>query len=423
MDEEAPETGAGDRGQAPSSVAPVDLGDLASRGEAMPPWVLRAIFWFFGTGVALLLCWWVVLRLRGLLVMLLVALFISFALEPAVNWLAERGWRRGAATLTVMAVLLLGVGLFIWAMGSVLVNQITDFVDEAPRYIEDAENWVNDTFDADVKADDLTQEFQTGGSAQEFAASLAGNIVAVGATVVRVLFQLLTIALFTFYLVADGPRLRRAILSVLQKDKQVEVLRVWEIAIEKTGGYIYSRGVLAFFSTIFHWVAFAIIGIPFPLPLALWVGFISQFVPTIGTYIAGFLPVVIALIDKPIDALWVLIVIVLYQQIENYLLAPPIQAETMDIHPGVAFGGVIAGASILGPIGALLALPAAATLQAFVSTYVQRHEVIDSRLTRRQRARVDFLRPLRYLRRTRDEAVNPASDDAEGVSPGLESPD
>jgi hypothetical protein len=83
----------------------------------------------------------------------------------------------------------------------------------------------------------------------------------------------------------------------------------------------------------------------------------------------------------------------------------------MDIHPGVAFGGVIAGASLLGPIGALLALPAAATLQAFVSTYVQRHEVIETPLTRRQRARVDFLRPLRYLRRTRPDSVDP--DDAD----------
>jgi predicted PurR-regulated permease PerM len=383
-------------------------------GDAMPPWVLRAILWFFGVAVALLLAWWVILRLRGLLVMLLVALFISFALEPAVNWLAERGWRRGAATLLVMVVLLVAVGLFVWAMGSVLVNQVTDFVDEAPRYIEDAEDWFNETFDADVKADDLVEEFQEGGAAQEFAANLGLNIVSAGATVLRVLFQVLTIALFTFYLVADGPRLRRAILSVLSREQQVEVLRVWEIAIDKTGGYIYSRGVLAIVSALVHWIAFAFIGIPFPLPLALWVGLMSQFIPTIGTYIAGALPVLIALIDEPVDALWVLLVIVVYQQVENYLLAPPIQAETMDIHPAVAFGGVIAGASNLGPIGALLALPAAATLQAFVSTYVQRHEVVESHLTRRQQARVDILRPLRYLRRTQGEDIEEGDDPAEG---------
>jgi predicted PurR-regulated permease PerM len=235
------------------------------RDDAMPPWIPRAILWFFGTGLAIVVAWWLIVRLRGLLVMLLVALFLSFALEPAVNWMAERGWRRGAATLTVMFVLLIAGAIFIWAMGAVLVNQVTDFVDEAPRYIEDAEDWFNDTFDADVDFEDLIAEFQEGGSAQEFAAKLGGNIVSAGATVVAVLFQMLTIALFTFYLVADGPRLRRAILSVLPPDRQVEVLRVWEIAIDKTGGYIYSRGILAFFSTLVHWIAFAIIGIPFPL--------------------------------------------------------------------------------------------------------------------------------------------------------------
>src|SRR6186713_886153 len=137
------------------------------RDDAMPPWVQRAIFWFFGTGVALLIGYWLLLRLRGLLVMLLVALFFSFALEPAVNRLAERGWRRGAATLMLMGVLLL-VGLgFVAAIGSVLVNQLTDFVDEAPTYIDDTQNWINDTFDADVNFSDLGQRFQQGGSAQE----------------------------------------------------------------------------------------------------------------------------------------------------------------------------------------------------------------------------------------------------------------
>jgi predicted PurR-regulated permease PerM len=315
--------------------------------------------------------------------------------------------------LMVLFLLLLGISFFVWAIGSLLVDQITGFVDEAPTYIEDVEDWINDTFDANVEFDDLIQEFQEGGRAQEFAGNLAGNIVSAGATVLAVVFQILTILLFTFYLVADGPRLRRAILSILPQEQQLEVLRVWEIAIDKTGGYIYSRALLAVFSTLAHWLAFAIIGIPFPLPLALWVGLMSQFVPTIGTYIAGALPILIALISDPIDAVWVLLVVVVYQQIENYLLAPPIQAETMDIHPAVAFGGVIAGASILGPVGALLALPAGATLQAFVSTYVQRHEVVESHLTRRQQNRIDFLRPLRYLRRTRPDDGQPDSDDAD----------
>ena len=95
-----------------------DPASPAIRGDAMPPWIPRAILWFFGTGLAIFVAWWLVVRLRGLLVMLLVALFLSFALEPAVNWMAERGWRRGAATLTVMFVLLIAGAMFVWAMGA-----------------------------------------------------------------------------------------------------------------------------------------------------------------------------------------------------------------------------------------------------------------------------------------------------------------
>ena len=105
------------------------------------------------------------------------------------------------------------------------------------------------------------------------------------------------------------------------------------------------------------------------------------------------------------SAIWVLGVVVVYQQIENYLLAPPVTAETMDIHPAVAFGGVIAGASILGVVGALLALPAAATIQAFISTYVQRHEVVETELTHEPRERLRLFGAMRYLRRSTREAA------------------
>lgn len=366
-------------------------GDPVTRErDTMPRWVPRAILLFFAGVIALYVLAWLFGRLRGLLVMLLVALFLSFALEPAVNWLERRGWRRGVGTAVVMAALVVMLGVFLFLIGQLLADQVVNLVDQAPAYIEDTEAWINQTFDADVNADDLVQEFQQGGVAGDFASDLAGNVVTTATQVVSVLFQLLTIALFTFYLVADGPRLRRALLSVLAPDRQREVLRVWDIAIQKTGGYIYSRALLALLAATVSAVAFTIIGVPFPLPLALWVGILSQFVPVIGTYLAGALPVLIALIEDPVDAFWVLVVIVVYQQIENYLFAPRISAQTMDIHPAVAFGGVIAGAALLGVVGALLALPAAATLQAFVSTYVTRHDVVESHLTRRQRDRTSW---------------------------------
>ena len=174
--------------------------------------------------------------------------------------------------------------------------------------------------------------------------------------------------------------MRRNVCSVLRPDRQREVLRVWDLAIEKTGGYIASRAVLGIISGGAHSLAFIAIGLPSPLPLGIWVGFMSQFIPVVGTYLAGALPLLIALIDKPITGLWTFIFLVIYQQIENYIFLPRVTAHTMEIHVASAFGSVIVGAAVLGAVGALLALPAAATLQAFISSYVHRHEVDETAL-------------------------------------------
>ena len=120
-------------------------------------------------------------------------------------------------------------------------------------------------------------------------------------------------------------------------------LRVWELAIDSTGGYVYSRVLLAACSAVATTVFLTVAGVPYPLALGLWVGLVSQFVPTAGTYLAGALPVLIALLDNPVSALWVLVFIVVYQQFENMVLSPRITARTMALHPAVAFGAVIAG--------------------------------------------------------------------------------
>ncbi len=128
---------------------------------------------------------------------------------------------------------------------------------------------------------------------------------------------------------------------------------------------------------------FQAIGIQAPVAMALWVGLISQFLPVVGTYIAGALPVLVQFVDSPPKALVILVFVILYQQVENYFLLPRITARTMDLHPAVAFGSAIAGGAILGAVGAILAIPAAAMAQAVISNFGERHEVIDSHLTTR----------------------------------------
>jgi predicted PurR-regulated permease PerM len=367
--------------------------------DHMPTWVPRAILLFFVGVAALFIIAWLISTLRDLLLILLVSMFLAFALEPAVNFLARRGWRRGAATGVICLVLVAAVAGFVAAMSILVVDQVSSFADDAESYGNQIEDYARDWFDADIDVDetvdDLTAE---DGPLRDFAANNAADIAA---AVVGGVFQAFTVALFTFYLVADGPRLRRTICSLLRPERQREVLRAWELAIDKTGGYIYSRALLATVSALATWVALTIIGVPYALALALWVGIISQFVPVVGTYIAGALPVVIAALNDPIDVIWTLAFIIAYQQIENYLLAPRITAHTMELHPAVAFGTVIAGAALIGPVGAVLALPAAAVGQAFISTYVQRHDVVESALTRVPRRRRRLLQVIRTWRANR----------------------
>lgn len=370
----------------------------------MPAWIPRAMVWFFGGVIALFVGSWLLGRLRDLIITLLIALFISFALEPAVNILAARGWRRGTATALVFTTFVVLSLLFVGAVGKVVFDETTNLIDNAPGYIEDGENWLNDTFDLNLSSDTLNDQLSDPeGPFRSFVTSAAGNAVGLSFSVVGVVFRLFTIALFVFYLVADGPRFRRGLCSFLRPQRQRMVIDTWEIAIQKTGGYIYSRGLLAILSGVSHWIAFSIIGVPYAIAMAVFVGLVSQFVPVVGTYIAAGLPILIALASSPTDAVWVAVFAILYQQVENYLFAPRITARTMSLHPAVAFGTVIAGAGLLGSIGALLALPAAAIIQAVGSTYIERHPVVETPMTAVPTVRPGMIERIRRARRGRDD--------------------
>ncbi len=350
--------------------------------STMPRWVPRAILLFW-VGVVVL---WVLYRLfeslSGFIVTLLISFFFSFALEPAVNWLERQGVRRGLGTIVMFVLALVLIAGFGWIVGSVLAEQTTGLVDDAPLFIDEVESWLQRNVDETITLDGARDQFLSDDGLGDQLSGIADNVVSVGSTLVGVVFDAFTIALFTYYLTADGPRLRRTICTRLKPERQRRVLGVWDLAIQKTGGYILSRTVLAMLSSICTWIAFTIIGVPFPLALAVWVGVVSQFVPVVGVYIAGSLPILLTLLESPTSALWAFIFLLGYQQIENYVLAPRIDSRTLKIHPAVSFGSVLAGASVLGPVGALLALPAAATAQGIISATGERYAIEEGPLTR-----------------------------------------
>jgi predicted PurR-regulated permease PerM len=384
----------------------------AQKGErSVPPWLSRAIALAAGWVVLLFAAYWALQRLRTLLVMILVALFLSLAMEPAVDRLARRGWRRGSATALVLGGVLAFTVVFMAAAGSIIVGQTGELVDHAPKYVRDFERFVNDDLGIDFDAGAIVRELRKSkGGLNANTSDIVSSAVDVALAVGRGLLYFVTVLIFAFYMTADGPRMRRAICSRLPRARQEVVLDTWEIAIDKTGGYLYSRGIQAAISAAVTSIFLFALGVPYALALGLWVGIVSQFIPTVGTYIAMVLPVLVAFKESPADALYVLAFLVLYQQFENYVLGPRVTKHSMDVHPALAIGTVFAGGLLLGGVGAILALPATAVIQAIISGYTTERDIIDAPLVQEPERAARFERLRKVFRRGRD--AEPGKDRA-----------
>ncbi|MGP4090482.1 AI-2E family transporter [Streptomyces sp. KR55] len=378
-------------------------GRATGSGARMPRWLPRALMLALALIAVFQLGSWAFHQLLGLLINILIAFFLALAIEPAVSRLASHGMRRGLAAFLVFLSLLIVTAGFVTLLGSMLAEQIIKIVEEFPAYLDSVINWINAHFDTGLKRVDVQEGLLRSDWLRNYVQNSATGVLDVSTQVLGGLFQLLTITLFAFYFAADGPRLRRALCSVLPPARQAEVLRAWEIAVNKTGGYLYSRGLMALISGIAHYILLQALGVPYAPVLAVWVGLVSQFIPTIGTYLAGALAMLIAFTVDPWYALWVLIFVVVYQQFENYVLQPKLTSKTVDIHPAVAFGSVIAGTALLGAVGALIAIPAVATLQAFLGAYVKRYDVTDDPRVHGHRSRGASTGLVTRVRRLREQ--------------------
>ncbi len=323
-------------------------------------------------------------RLQGLLATLVISLFLSFAMEPAVQWLARRGMRRGFGTwLVFLGVILVAVGM-IAAMVPLIAEQVRNLVAAAPNLLDDVAAQAEEVLPGDtgqaVSAWLAEQARELPRQLPVVAGGVGRGVIGLGQTVIGGVFQALTIGLIVFYLVADGPKLRARLARRLPPREQVRVLGLWELAVTKTGGYVYSRVLTAIVSTVFHTIAFTLLGMEYVVALGVYVGVVSAVIPAVGTYLAGIVPIIVALAASPGRAVAVLVAITLYQQVENYLVVPRITAATLELHPAVAFVSVVAGAAVGGATGALLALPAVAIVAALLTAAGEEYEVLEHQL-------------------------------------------
>ena len=331
-----------------------------------------------GTLIAVAGVLWLISALSNILFMIFVALFIAIALEPPVFWLSEKGWRRGAAAGLVFLAGFLLVGLFVVALVPLFAGQINQLANSIPGYIADLFEFMEANLGLDLSGFEPETAGQDAvGFIQSLGGTLIGGIVEVTAGIAGFFVFGTTVALFSFYMVAEMPKLQSTVLSFMERDQQRRALQIWRIAVDKMGGYIYSRLILAIISAAVTIAFLSFLGIPFAFPLGLWVGVLSQFIPVVGTYLAAILPVIVTLSSaRPLNTLWVVLFFIAYQQVENLVFAPRITKRTMEIHPAVSIAAIFAGASLLGGIGVILALPVTGIIQAIISESRKRHDVV-----------------------------------------------
>jgi predicted PurR-regulated permease PerM len=316
-------------------------------------------------------------RLAGILQLIVVSLFLSFAIEPAVGWLARRGWRRGLATgLIFLVVAVAAAGLLALLIPAIvtgsrqLISSLPDLLTNLAKYGKPL----------GIRLDRASLEKQLTTYSDDLisaAQHVTGGILHIAATLAGALFEVSVVAFFTFYMVARGPQLRRVVLSRFQPQRQRQILAVWEEAIRQTGGYFYSRLLIAVINGSLMFLVLWIRHVPFAAPLAVFEAVVATFIPVVGTYIGGAAPVAGALLVSPVDAIIALAWIIIYQQIENYLLAPRLTAKTMDVSAPLAFAAALIGGALGGFLFAFLALPVAGIIQSVIRNHGRQYEVID----------------------------------------------
>ena len=304
-------------------------------------------------------------QIRVVVGLVLIAIFFALAIAPVVNWLNDRKVPRWAAILLVY----LGVAGGIFGVGLVVVPPIVSGVNnlsnDLPGYVDDLRK--NETFrDYDNKYN-ITEKLKD--QADQLPSKLgdaAGTLRDVTVGVFDRLVQLFSILVITFLLLMDGPKILQFAFRQLPDEREARVRAVASDISDAISGYVFGNFVISVLAGLVTYLTLTILDVPFAAPLAMMFGFFDL-IPLIGATLGGIIiAIVVAFVDFPTALIVWAIVMIGYQQVENNLIQPVVYGRTVQIHPLVVIVAVLIGATLLGVLGALVAIPAAAAIQSAV---------------------------------------------------------
>jgi predicted PurR-regulated permease PerM len=293
-----------------------------------------------------------------------IAMFLTLALNPAVDRLERRmGNRRGAATAVVFLATIAAIvgiaALFI----PTLVHQVNDFANKVPDYLDDLTKgrgrlgFLQTKYHLVDKARDALQE---GGAKKLF--GLSGTALALTKSIITVVVAIVTIAFMTFFMLLEGPAWMERVYGLLPPKSQPRWRSIGRDIYRTVGGYVTGNLVISLIAGTLTAIVLGIMGVPYAIALGLIVG-ILDLIPLAGATIAAIIVGTVAFLHTIVAGIVVVIFFIVYQQVENHLLQPVVYGRTVQLSPLAVLISVLVGAELAGVLGALAAIPVAGSLQ------------------------------------------------------------
>jgi predicted PurR-regulated permease PerM len=323
--------------------------------------------------VAVVLALYLVYLLRKPLTWIVIAAFIAVAISGPINRLS-RHMRRGFAVLIAYLCLFaipVGLGAIIVPP---IVNGANDLAEKAPEYAAQARDFVNKNKRLRKLERDYGVISQLEDQAKKLPGKLggaAGTLKDVGIGIVNSIFAAVTIVILSVFMAANGRRWVSRAIAFQPTERAERLERAADRIASAVGNYVGGALAQATIAGVTAYIVMTILGIPFAGPLAVLVGF-ADLIPLVGATIAAVLVAIVTLFaDFPLDTIIWVIWAIAYQQIENAVIQPQIQRRALDINPFIVLVSVLFGSTLFGVVGALLAIPIAASLQIAVTEWWQ----------------------------------------------------
>jgi predicted PurR-regulated permease PerM len=337
------------------------------------PWLsTRAIVRIVITVIACVLTLYVIYLIRRPLTWIFIAGFIAIALSGPVNLLQRRIGRRGPAVGIVYTALILVPVLIMAALIPPIVTQGNNLAQSLPKYARDLSDFVQ----RDRRLRKLEKDYDITGKLEEQAGKLpaklgdaAGVLSDIGVSVVNSLFAFVTILVLSIFMINSARGWLDAFADRYPPDRARWLKRLYDRIRATVGNYVAGALLQATIAGVLAYIVLLILGVPYALPLAVVV-FLLDLVPLVGATLGAIVVGLVTLFnDFPTDTIVWAVFSIVYQQVENTVIQPRIQARAVAVHPFVVLVSVLIGSTLFGVLGALLAIPVAAAIQISVREY------------------------------------------------------